>query len=70
MKINSKVQILTENINLRMRYINTEILRKIKNNSILGYKVRKCIITESRKSLKNRNEVEIFQLPRFYYGTY
>jgi hypothetical protein len=39
------------------------------NNSILGYKVSKCIITESRKSLKF-DEVEIFQLPRFCYGTY
>jgi hypothetical protein len=40
------------------------------NYSILGYKVRKCIMTESRKSLKNRDEVEIFQLPRFCYGTF
>jgi hypothetical protein len=28
--------------------------------SILGYKVSKCTIIESRKSLKNRDEVEIF----------
>jgi hypothetical protein len=32
----------------------------IPGNSILGYKVSKCIITESRKSLKNRDEVELF----------
>jgi hypothetical protein len=36
----------------------------------LGYKVSKCIITESRKSLKNLDFVSIFQLPRFCYGTY
>jgi hypothetical protein len=36
------------------------VTRPLGNNSILGYKVSKCIITELRKSLKNKDEVENF----------